>query len=467
MDRSIRRLFYFFVALFVALILMLTYVQVWAAPSLKVNAANTRAVEEEMKIQRGLILSADGQQLAKNDQQGQYYVREYPFADLTAPWLGYNNLRYGRAGIERVYNEELTGQAGLLGITSSWSQILGQAQRGSDLKLTVQMNVQQAAAKALGNRKGAVVALNPRTGAILAMVSYPRYDPNKLTEQWKTLIADADRPLLNRAIQGLYPPGSTFKIIVGSAALQTGAVTPATTFSDTGTVNLGGYIIHNYDGKAYGDHDFQKAFASSINTTFSKIGVDLGGNTLATYADAFGFGKSFPWKLGGAKSSFPDPGGMDVAHVAQASIGQGEVLTTPLLMGLAACAVANDGKIMKPYIVDQVLSYNGAVVEKTSPSQWLQPMTAATAATMKNLMVQVVRSGTGTAAAISGVQVAGKTGTAEVAGAEPHAWFAGFAPADDPQIAVIVIVENAGTGGSVAAPIAKAVMAAALQLGLK
>jgi peptidoglycan glycosyltransferase len=463
-DRSIRRLFYFFVLLFVGLILMLTYVQVWAAPSLKVNAANARAVEEEMKIQRGLILSADGQQLAKNDLQGQYYLRVYPFGDLTAPWLGYNNLRYGRAGIERVYNEELTGQAGLLGVTSSWSQILGQTPRGSDLKLTVQMKVQQAAARALGNRKGAVVALNPRTGAILAMVSYPRYDPNKLTEQWKTLIADPDRPLLNRAVQGLYPPGSTFKIIVASAALQTGAVTPDTRFNDTGTVTLGGYIIHNFEPTPYGDHDFQKAFASSINTTFSKVGVGLGANTLATFTDAFGFGKSFPWRLGGANSSFPDPGGMDTAHVAQASIGQGEVLATPLLMGLAACAVANDGKIMKPYIVDQVLSYNGSIVETTSPSQWLQPITAATAATLKSLMIQVVRTGTGTSAAISGVQVAGKTGTAEVAGAEPHAWFAGFAPAGDPQIAVIVIVENAGTGGSVAAPIAKQVIAAALGL---
>jgi penicillin-binding protein A len=461
-DRPIRRLFYFFVLLFVSLILMLTYVQVWAAPSLKVNAANTRAVEEEMKIQRGLILSADGQELAKNVQQGQYFMRTYPFGDLTAPWLGYNNLKYGRAGIERVYNEELTGQAGLLGVTSSWSQILGQTPRGSDIKLTVLMKVQQAAAKALGNRKGAVVALNPKTGAILAMISYPRYDPNTLTDQWKQLVNDEDRPLINRATQGLYPPGSTFKIILASAALQNGVVTPDTPFSDTGSVNEGGYIIHNFDQKSYGDHDFQKAFASSINTTFSKVGVQLGAPAIAGYADAFGFGKSFPWKLGGATSSFPAPGSMDKAHVAQASIGQGEVLATPLLMGLAACAVANDGKIMKPYLVDQILSYNGAITEKTSPSQWLQPISSATASTMKDLMVQVVRSGTGTAAAISGVQVAGKTGTAETAAGEPHAWFAGFAPADDPQIAVVVLVENGGSGGSVAAPIARQVMAAAL-----
>jgi peptidoglycan glycosyltransferase len=461
-DKSIRRLFYVFVAMFVGLILMLTYVQVWAAPSLKINPANTRAVEEEMKIQRGLILSADNQVLADNRQQGQYYLRTYPFGDLTEPWLGYNNLTYGRAGVERVYNEELTGQAGLLGVTSSWSQVLGQVKRGSDIKLTVQMKVQQAAAQALGNRKGAVVALNPKTGAILAMVSYPRYDPNTLTAQWKTLVADADRPLFNRATQGLYPPGSTFKIVVASAALQTGAVTPDSTFTDTGSINIGGYVIHNFDNKSYGQHDFTKAFASSINTTFATVGSQMGAGTLATYADAFGFGKSLPWNLGGATSTFPDPSGMDKAHTAQAAIGQGEVLSSPLMMGLAACAVANGGTIMKPYMVDQILSYNGAIVETTSPGAWLQPISAATAATMKDLMLQVVRSGTGTAAAISGVQVAGKTGTAQVATGDSHAWFAGFAPADDPQVAVVVIVENGGSGGTVAAPIAKQVIAAAL-----
>lgn len=464
MDKSIRKLFYFFVALFVGLILMLTYVQVWAAPSLKINAANTRAVEEEMKIERGIILSADGEQLARNHQQGQYYPREYPSGDLTEPWLGYNDLRYGRAGIERVYNEELTGQAGLLGVTSYWSQILGENKRGADLKLTIQMKVQRAAAKALGDRKGAVVALDPRTGAILAMVSYPRYDPNNLDAQWTNLIADPDSPLVNRAIQGLYPPGSVFKIIVASAGLQTGTVTTDTKFSDTGSVKLGGYEINNYGNKAYGDHTFAQAFASSINTTFAKLGVKLGADTFAGYVDPFGFGKSFPWRLGGAKSKFPDAGGMDTAQLAQASIGQGGVLSTPLLMGLAAAAVANQGTIMKPYIVDQIISYNGAIVDKTSPSAWLRPITPATAATMRDMMIQVVRSGTGTAAAIGGVQVAGKTGTAEVAGAQPHAWFAGFAPAGNPQVAVVVLVENSGSGGSVAAPIAKQVIQAALGL---
>jgi peptidoglycan glycosyltransferase len=464
MNRSLRRLFLFFTLLFVALLVQLTYVQVWAAPKLKVNAANTRAIEEEMKVERGAIVSADGVELAVNRKDGQYFLREYPQGGLTSPWLGYNSLRYGRAGVERVYNEELSGQAGILGITSYWDQILGKPHRGADLKLTMNMAVQRAASEALGDRKGAVVALDPRTGAVLAMVSYPRYDPNEIDVLWKDINSDPDKPLLNRAIQGLYPPGSVFKIIVAGAALQTGAVTPQTRFNDSGTVTAGGFVVRNYGGNVYGEHDFTEAFARSINTTFAKVGVEMGAGPLAGYAADFGFGKAPPWPLGGVKSFFPDAGGMDKAYVAQASFGQGEVVSTPLQMALAAAAVANGGKIMKPYLVSQVLDYHQNMLRETKPQVWLQPLSSQTAAAVRDLMVQVVKNGTGTAAAIGGVQVAGKTGTAEVANGEPHAWFAAFAPAENPQIAVAVLVENAGTGGSVAAPIARQVISAALGL---
>jgi peptidoglycan glycosyltransferase len=462
MDRPLRRLFLFFTLLFVALLVQITYVQVWAAPSLKVNPANTRAIEEEMKVERGAILSADGVELAVNRKDGQYFLREYPQGDLTSPWLGYNSLQYGRAGVERVYNEDLSGQSGVLGLTNYWDQIVGNAHRGADLKLTINMAVQRVAAEALGDRKGAVVALDPRTGAVLAMVSYPRYDPNKVDSLWKDINSDLDKPLLNRATQGLYPPGSVFKTIVAAAALQTGAVTAQTQFDDTGTFTAGGFVVNNYGGSVYGAHDFTVAFAKSINTTFAKVGVQMGADTLAGYAADFGFGKVPPWPLAGAKSFFPDPGSMDKAHVAQASFGQGEVLATPLQMALAAAAVANGGKIMKPYVVSQVLDYHQNVLQETKPQVWLQPITGQTAALMRDLMIQVVQNGTGTSAAISGVQVAGKTGTAEVANGEPHAWFIAFAPADAPQVVVAVLVENAGTGGSVAAPIARQVISAAL-----
>jgi penicillin-binding protein A len=464
MDKSLRRLFLFFALLFVALLAQLTYVQVFDASDLKASPANTRAVEEEMKVERGAIVSADGVELAVNRKDGEYFLREYPQGSLTSPWLGYNSLRYGRAGVERVYNEELSGQTGLLGITSYWDELVGKTHRGADLKLTVSMALQRAAAEALGDRKGAVVALDPRTGAILAMVSYPRYDPNRLDELWKDINSDPDKPLLNRAIQGLYPPGSVFKTIVAAAALETGTVTPDTEFTDTGSVTAGGFVVNNYGGNVYGEHDFTKAFASSINTTFAKVGVELGAGTLAGYAANFGFGKEFPWLLGGAESVFPDAGSMDKAHLAQASYGQGEVLASPLQIALAVSAVANEGEIMKPFLVGQVLDYHKKVLDETKPGVWLRPISSETAAAVRTLMVEAVNSGTGTGAALNGVQVAGKTGTAEVANGESHAWFAGFAPADDPQIVVAVLVENAGTGGSVAAPIARQVIAAALGL---
>ena len=462
MSRPLRRLFMVFTLLFVALVAQLTYVQVWAAPKLKVNPANTRALEEEMKVERGVIVSADGQELAVNRKEGQYFFREYPLGSLTSPWLGYNSLRYGRAGVERVYNEELSGQAGILGITGYWDQIVGNAHRGADLELTVNVALQRVAADALGERRGAVVALDPRTGAVLAMVSYPRYDPNDIDERWKEINSDPGRPLVNRAAQGLYPPGSVFKILVAGAALQTGMVTPETEFEDTGEYMAGGYVVRNYGDKVYGIHDFIKAFASSINTTFAKVGVEMGADTLAEYASDFGFNKESPWPLGASKSFFPDPGDMDTAHVAQASFGQGEVLSTPLQIALAAAGVANEGKIMEPYVVSKVLDYHKIMLQETRPRVWMEPLSSATAATVRDLMVEAVNNGTGTSAAIEGVQVAGKTGTAEVADAGPHSWFAAFAPADDPRVVVAVLVENAGTGSSVAAPIARKVISAAL-----
>lgn len=464
MDKPLRRLFLFFALLFVALVVQLTYVQVWKASDLKAHPANTRAVAEQMKIERGVIVSADGVELAVNRQDGEYFLREYPQGDITSPWLGYNHLRYGRAGVERVYNEELSGETGLLGITGWWDEILGRTHRGADLKLTINMAVQQAAVGALGQRKGAVVALDPRTGAILAMATYPRYNPNQLTDIWSEINSDSNKPLLNRATQGLYPPGSVFKTLVAAAALDTNIVTSDTEFVDTGSVTAGGFVVNNYGDSVYGEHDFTKAFASSINTTFAKVGVTLGADTLAAYVSEFGFGRKLPWRLGGAESFFPAAGGLDKAHVAQASYGQGEVLATPLGIALATAAVANGGSIMKPHVVSQVLAYHGEVLDKTAPGVWLQPISARTADTMRALMVEVVNNGTGTRAALSGVQVAGKTGTAEVAEGEPHAWFAGFAPAGDPQVVVVALVENAGTGGSVAAPVVREVIAAALGL---
>ena len=456
------RLFLFFALLFVALIVQLTYVQVYAAPKLRVHAANTRALDAEMRVQRGLIVSADGVVLAENHKDGPYYLRDYPHPELASPWLGYADLRYGRAGVERVYNAELTGETGVLAVRNFLDKITGRPQRGADLRVTIDTRVQAAAVAGLGDRVGAVVALDPRTGKVLALVSSPRYDPNTVATDWKTLTQDPGRPLVDRGVQGLYPPGSTFKTIVASAALQEGTVTPETTFTDVGYWVAGGYRVNNYGGKAYGEHTFAEAFAESINTTFAKVGVELGAETLSRYAEAFGYNARPPWPLGGAKSFFPPPAGMDTAHVAQASIGQGKVLSTPLEMALVAAGIANGGVVMAPTVVEEWRDYRQTVLARPQSKVWLTPITPQTAATVRDLMVEAVQTGTGTKAALPNVQVAGKTGTAEVDGGGPHAWFIGFAPANDPQVAVAVLVEHGGTGGSVAAPIARDVIAAAL-----
>ncbi len=456
------RLFLFFVVLFVALIAQLTYVQVYAAPKLRVHAANTRALDAEMRVQRGLIVSADGVVLAENHRDGPYYLRDYPRPELVAPWLGYADLRYGKAGVERVYDAELTGETGVLAVRNFLDGVTGRPQRGADLHVTVDTRVQEAAVAGLGDRVGAVVALDPRTGKVLALASSPRYDPNKVAADWKTLTQDARRPLVDRGVQGLYPPGSIFKTIVAAAALQEGTATPETTFTDAGNWLAGGYRVNNYGGEAYGEHTFTQAFADSINTTFAKVGVELGADTLSNYAAAFGFNARPSWALGGAKSFFPPQGGMDTAHVAQASIGQGKVLATPLEMALVAAGIANGGVVMRPTLVEEWRDYRQTVVERPQSKVWLTPISPQTAATERRLMIEVVQNGTGTKAALPNVQVAGKTGTAEVEGAESHAWFIGFAPAGDPKVAVAVLVEHGGTGGSVAAPIARAVIAAVL-----
>lgn len=462
MSRAIRRLFVFFAVLFLALIAQLTYVQVYAAPELRVHANNTRALEAEMRVERGLIVSADGVELAGNHKEGDYYLRTYPEGALASPLLGYSSIRYGRAGVERVYNPELSGGTPGLSVDSVVDWLTGRPRRGADLHLTLDSRVQRVADEALAGRRGAVVALDPRTGAILALVSSPSYDPNDLEKEWEALQEDPDRPLIDRALIGLYPPGSAFKPVVAAAGLEQGVVEPDTSFTDEGEWLVGGFKVRNYGGKTYGDHDFTDGMVDSVNTTFAKVGVEVGAEGLADTAKAFGFDHRVPWRLPTAVSPFPDPGGMDEAHVAQVAFGQGELLSTPLEMAFVAAAIANRGEIMEPFLVSEVRDYHQALVEKHEPRVWLTATTAEVAAQVRDMMVQVVERGTGTKAAIPGVQVAGKTGTAELDQGEPHAWFIGFAPADDPQVAVAVIVENAGTGGSVAAPIARDVMAAAL-----
>jgi peptidoglycan glycosyltransferase len=324
------------------------------------------------------------------------------------------------------------------------------------------MKLQKLAMQALGNKKGAVVVLNPKTGAVLALASQPTYNPNRIDEDWPALSASADGVLLNRALQGRFAPGSAFKIVTTAAALADGQVTTDTVFDAPANLKIYGGKVTNYEGKGYGKMTLADAFAKSVNTVFAQVGKTLGGKKLAGAAGAFGLDGKTPFDIATAASSVPSASDMDELEVSWMAVGQGRLQLTPLNVALVGAAIANGGKIMQPYLVQEVKEHSGTTIFKRAPKVWKNPISPEVADSLRTLMEKVVEQGTGKAAKIDGVEVAGKTGTAEVENKAPHAWFVGFAPAGDPQAVVAVIVENGGTGGKVAAPIAKEILAAAL-----
>ncbi len=473
MNRAITRVFIVGVVLFVALIVNLTYLQVVDAGRLAERPENKRQLAEELRIKRGRILAYDGTVLAKSVKRSGFYHRTYPEGTLAPQLVGYDSVRYGRSGIERQMNDVLLGRAPELGVQSWLDQLLGRRTTGADVVTTLLPDVQRTAQQALSGKKGGIVVLDPATGALIADASSPAYDQRKLEEQWAKLSADPDAPLLNRVAQGLYAPGSSFKVVTAAAGLQEGVVTPDTQFVDTGTFVIYGGKVTNYGGAVYGPHDFETALTQSINTTFGKVGDKLGRKRLVAAMRAFGFWEVPPLDLppGAVTASgrYGDDGllspeaKMDPLAIAWAACGQEQVLATPLQMALVASAVANGGTIMAPYVVQEVRTSADKVVGQATPADWLEAIEPATALTLNEMMQRVVTSGTGTGAAVEGVKVAGKTGTAERGDGTNLAWFIGFAPADDPRVAVAVVVEDTlSTGGAEAAPLAADVMRAAL-----
>ena len=473
MNRAISRIFIVAVVLFVALAVNLTWIMVVRAQWFQDKPQNRRSIAKELKIRRGDILGFDGGKIAGAVRRSGYYYRTYPQGTLAPQLIGYDSVRYGRSGIEAELNDVLTGQATDLGVRSWVDRLLGRRPKGADVKLTLVPAVQRVAQQSLYGMTGAVVALDPDTGALIAMASAPSYDPKTLEDEWARLSKDPGAPLLNRPTQGLYPPGSSFKVVTATAGLDTGVVTPTTPFIDTGTYVVFGGKVTNYGGEVFGANTFTEALTYSINTTFGKVGNKLHRDRLITFMQQAGFYRVPPLALPegevvasgryGKKGLLPPDAFMDPLQVAWAAVGQEQVLATPLQMALVAAGVANGGVIMNPYYLQEVISASGDVVRQAQPEPWTTSMTPATAATLNSMMQNVVNAGTGTAAALQGIQVAGKTGTAERGNGTNMAWFIAFAPADDPQIAVAVTIENTtSTGGEVAAPIAAAVIKAAL-----
>ena len=458
-------------ALIVALVVNLTYVQVVSAPALTSDAHNTRNLEKEMRGERGAILTRDGVVLAQSVPAAGLFRRTYPAGSLAAHLIGYYSPRYGRAGLEAALNDTLAGHRDFATFPDAMDEALGRPVAGNDVVLTVDSRVQRAAEAALVGRRGACVVLDPRNGDVLALASSPTYEPGSADARWAELSKDGpEAPLVDRAISSLYAPGSTFKIVTLTGALASKIANPDTVYPAPSVLEVGGGKVTNFEGAGYGSSTLAKATASSINTVFAQVAVQLGAKRLVETARGYGLDKPVPFELDVRPSLMPAPEFMTKWETAWAGVGQpvgasavkGPTVT-PLQMALVAAGVANDGVVMRPHLVARSQDPSGRTIAATAPARFTVACDAAVARTVNDLMVGVVSSGSGTRAAIKGVQVAGKTGTAEVGKGKPtNAWFVAFAPADKPTVAMVIMLEGAGIGGRVAAPAAKPVLEAAL-----
>jgi peptidoglycan glycosyltransferase len=471
-NAPLRRVAISVLVLFTLLIINVNYIQVVRSDELRTKPGNTRQLIEEYSRERGsIVVAGDEIALSKPTDDRLKYLRQYPAAELYAPITGYYSVVYNSSGVERAENDILSGSDPRLVFRRIADLFTGRDPAGGNVELTVDPATQKAAMDGLKGVTGAVVALDPKTGAILALASTPTYDPNQLSSHDPAAIRAyreqlSDDQLTNQAISQRYSPGSVFKVVVSAAALASGKYTPQTTIPAPDVLTLPGTntTLENFNGESCNggaDQSLIDALTISCNTAFAQLGIDLGEERVRDMAEAFGIdeqGFEMPLKVAPSKLG-------DIENDAQlgvSSIGQQDVQLTPMQAAMIAAAVANKGTLMKPYLVSQVQAPDLTVVDKTDPEEMSTPVSPEVSAQLTDMMTSVVNNGTGRRARIDGVQVAGKTGTAENS-ANDHTWFIGFAPADDPKIAVAVFVRNGGrTGGDISAPIAKTVIQAYL-----
>lgn len=459
-NRNILRVTYVVCALFLCMAGYFAWFLQFKSEDVIGNSYNARLDRFSDRILRGSILSSDGTVLAETTVDGDgKESRYYPYNYLFAHSVGYSAAN-GKTGLESLANFYLLSSHVNL-IEKVINELRNVKNPGDNVVTTLDLDLQQAASDALGNNRGAVIAMEPDTGKVLAMVSQPNFNANLLDEKWQELIApeNTKAQLLNRATQGLYPPGSTFKILT---VLEYMKEYPDTYqdfhFNCTGLYETEGYSIKCYHGEAHGEQNLTEAFANSCNGAFAEIGLTLDPGRFHALADQFLFNTSLPVSLPYNKSSFNMDTGADTWEKLQTSIGQGTTQITPMHNLLITAAIANGGTLMKPYLIDHVENAGGQTVKKFLPSSYGSLMTAADAKALADLMRAVVEQGTGSAVRTDRYTAAGKTGSAEYeTGKETHAWFVGYAPADNPRIAVCVIAEEAGSGGKAAGPIARAV----------
>jgi penicillin-binding protein A len=485
MNRQIRNVAVASLALVIALILGTTYWQAWAAPSLADRRDNSIKVVAQFTIKRGAIFAADGTVLARNRPRkvkGQtFYFRRYPTGELVAHAVGYSTQARSRAGLEQSRNDYLTGANANLStlLETTLDRIRGATIEGNDLILTVRPRAQRVAMDALAGQCGAAAAIDPKTGKVLVMASSPTYNPNLVERNFRRIQRGAGpcgvAPLLNRTTSGLFTPGSIFKVVTAAAALDSGTYTPQSTFFDPGFCIEYGKRVNNYDTTSpFGLVSFTQAMVNSINSSFCEMGKKMGAPKILDYARRFGFYDDPPVDLPSGERS---PSGLyqggrllprsqeGRADPGRLAFGQERMQVTPLQMAMVAGAIANGGVVMKTTLTDRIRKPDGTVLLRIGPDELRRAVKREVAGEIASMMEGVVSSGTGTAAQIPGVRVAGKTGTAEtgVAGRNT-AWFIAFAPVEDPQVAIAVVLQNqTATGGEVAAPVAKRIMQALLR----
>lgn len=437
--------------MFLILLTYLLYFNMFEAKEVASNPYNKRQWEDEKYVKRGNIYDTNGVLLAETVVDGDERIRKYPMGRMYSHLIGYCSKVYGKSQIEMAYDEQLLGK-GDIAIT------FNELRSGYDLNLTIDNNLQKYAYDQMKGRRGAVVAMDPQTGKILAMVSLPDFDPSaeNLEKNWNTIVEKEDSPLLARSTMGLYPPGSTYKIVTASAAYNNGKANE--TFEDNGVFEQEDVTVYNYGKLKHGTINMAEAFKVSSNYVFCTLGYEMGAETVKQEAEAFGINKEIPFDIPTEKSRIQYKK-MSAVDAALVSIGQGQLLMTPLHVAMMGSAVANNGTMMRPVLVDKIKTSSGIALSQSKPEILYNCITADCAAYVEELMCEVVSSGTGKSARIPGVTVAGKTGTAENETEKDHAWFVGYAPAENPQICVAVILENdGGAGGTNAAPIARNVM---------
>lgn len=464
-SNNVKTVIGFFLICFIFLITYMIYFGTIKASNIEQSPYNRRLWAKREEVIRGSILDKNNNILAETKlDKNENYIRVYPYHDLFAHIVGYIRPKIGLTGLEKSLDKYLIGEEPFSIIDALKG--LGD-EKGYSVITTLDCSLQQKANDLLENNKGSVVVLNPQTGEILAIVSNPTYDPMELTEKWSEISTDENKPLFNRALSGLYPPGSTFKIITTASALENIEGVENQTFDDTGIIKFNeSESISNYKDKIYGSIDLREAFTLSSNVVFGNLGLELGNNKLKSIAENFYFNKEIPLDFLEVKNSiFPSLSNNEMGEIAQSAIGQSQVLATPFEMAIIASTIANDGILKKPYILSQVIDENGKTLKKISNTNLGKIISSTNAGLIKEYMNQVVEVGTGKNAGIENITVCGKTGTAEYTSDSDrtHSWFVGFAPMENPEVAIAVIVEDGGTGGGTAATIAREVIKIAIK----